>query len=112
MSQQPNFEIVVGATLPTYTVDLIDGSTNAPIADITSAAVVFTMRRSDGESVTVDPVTIVDGPLARVEVPWVAADTDTAGDFFGRFTVTYPSTAIWIWPNTEAKVLVRVLCNT
>lgn len=110
MSTQANFVIVEGATLPVLKAQLIDDITKVPIADITGATVTFPLTNAAGETIN-PPVVITSGPEARVEVQWASGDTDKPGDFRGRFSVVYPDTSVLLIPNTEAKYLVRIVCD-
>jgi len=79
----PTFYIKKGDTAPPLRAFLRqrDGT---PIS-LTTATVVFHM---DNGKVADGPVTILDADLGKVEYPWQAASTNTAGTFNGEFEIT------------------------
>lgn len=71
--------------------------------DLTGAVVVFNMRDAAG-TVKVNRgaafvVTATGDPEVRYD--WQAADTDTAGTFYGEFEVTYSGGGVETFPNTD-----------
>lgn len=49
--------------------------------------------------------TVTDPTLGKVEYAWAATDTDTAGDFVGRFVVTQSDGSILSCPNSKDKTV-------
>jgi hypothetical protein len=80
--------IAQNGRLPKLQITFTDGDGDA--VDLSSAtAVTFTMWDIAG-TVVIDAAACdeVDAAAGQFEYAWVAEDTATAGDFFGRFTAT------------------------
>lgn len=61
----------------------------ASVVNLTGATVKFIMRQSGVAAAKVDTTaTVVVAADGTVQYEWVAADTDTAGDYLGEFEVT------------------------
>lgn len=43
--------------------------------------------------------TLIDGPNGIVEYQWATGDTDTEGDWFGEFEITFPVGDVITFPN-------------
>lgn len=98
------FSIKRGDTGPTLTAVLSDDN---GVINLAGATILFTMRKVyDPDCETAPPLkvsaaaTIVDSPNGKCAYAWVAADTDTAGEYLAEFHVTiaglkmtYPSAA-------------------
>jgi hypothetical protein len=81
----------VRATLYTVTGD----PAVASVVVLTGASVKFIMRQSGVAAAKVDTAaTIVDATAGTVQHAWVAADTDTVGDYLGEFEVTDSSSNV------------------
>jgi len=87
-------------TLPAITAQLVDADGSIP--DLTGATVKFIMRLTSGGAAKVDTsATIVTATTGDVKYSWVAADTDTVGDYEGEFEVTFSGGAIQTYPNSR-----------
>ena len=86
-----DFTIKKGDLLPELEATLKDGSDTA--IDLTGrggATVRFHMRATGTLTTKVDAAaTIVTAASGEVKYTWVAADTDTAGTYFGEFEITW-----------------------
>lgn len=98
-----DFTIKKGDLLPELEATLKDGAGTA--IDLTArggGTVRFHMRLRDSgeptddpspsraETIKVDaPATVVTAASGEVKYSWVAGDTDTAGDYFGEFEITW-----------------------
>lgn len=75
-----------------------DGS----VVDLTGATVKFIMRLTSGGAAKVDTAaTVVTATSGYVKYSWVAADTDTVGEYEGEFEVTFSGGAIQTYPNSK-----------
>lgn len=75
----------VGDLTPPIVATLEDD--DGPI-DLTGVTVTGKLRRADGGYSASRAATITDAPNGRVSWAWIAADTETAGDYFFAFVVT------------------------
>lgn len=85
-----NFYIKQGSRLPILQVALLDGEKDA--VDLTTASTVkFSMVANDSTTpkVSLQTATVTDATNGEVEYAWGASDTDTEGDYYGEFLVTW-----------------------
>lgn len=83
-----------------------DGST-APIG--INDTVRFKMRRQETAVADVDALaTVLDGEQGIVEYAWLPADTDTAGEYFGEFEVTYSDGRVQTFPN-KSHIRIHII---
>lgn len=84
-------------TRPVVNATLLDAA-GAPVS-LTGATVKFIMRAVDASTTKVDSAaTVVDSSAGRVRYTWVAADTDTVGEFEAEFEVTYSDGGVETFP--------------
>ena len=97
------FTIKVGNRAPSIQYQLF-----LTTVDLTGATVRFHMRNKAGK-VIVDQAGNVDNISTRkVSYDWQAGDTDTAGEYFGEFEVTYSDTKKETFPaDAEIPITVR-----
>ena len=72
------------------------------VQDLTGATGTWSMVNAETKTpkVTAGAATIPSPPTqGKIQYPWVAADTDTAGVFEGRFKVTLSGGDVVMWPN-------------
>ena len=71
---------------------LVDNITDGtkPVVFSVTATVEFSLRNADNNILKVDhaPVDIITPAQAKVKYEWQSADVDTAGEYYGWFTVT------------------------
>jgi hypothetical protein len=85
-------------TYPPLRVTLTDSTDTA--VDVTGATVTFRMVDAADTNIVDDKACSLITPASGiVEYQWLAADTDTAGDFRGEFHVTFVGGAIGTFPN-------------
>jgi hypothetical protein len=61
----------------------------ATVVDLTAATVKFIMRQHGVSTATVDTAaTVINASAGTVQYAWVAADTDTVGEYLCEFEVT------------------------
>ncbi len=105
---EQRFFIKKNDTLKDLTATLRDG--DFAVVDLTGiTAIVFNMRDASG-TVKIDNVTaaVVVAASGTVKYEWVAADTDTAGEFDGEFEVTFGAGGILTFPNaTDIRITIR-----
>lgn len=97
-----------GDRRPTLAVQLVDR--DGEPADLTGAAVTFTMRPEGGGDLKVDaqPATVLDASTGEVEYAWAAVDVDTAGDFDAEFVATWTGAVTARFPN-DGFIEVRIV---
>jgi len=104
------FYIKQNDTSPALEVTLQDSDGN-PV-NVFGASVEFHMRPQANDTVKVSsPGEVVDGPAGIVRYNWSTGDTDTPGDFWAEFQITYSDSTIETFPNTtyiEVKILEEI----
>lgn len=99
MSNNPDFFIAEGDTLPNLDAALFGGDQVEPV-ELTGSTVEFKMWQLGGTvEVLARAATLLDATEGRVRHAWQAGDTDTPGVYLGRFVVTYPSGDTQTFPN-------------
>ena len=95
------FYIKKGDSAEDLTRTLKDADGNA--VDVTSATIVFSMRRDGSKTNTVNrqSVTLVTAASGIVKYVWQAGDTALSGKFIAEFEVTYSGGKIQTFPNNE-----------
>lgn len=84
-------------TLPKVTATL---QTNGSNYNLTGATVKFIMRATGAGAPKVDAAaTVTNAANGAVEYAWIAADTDTEGDFNAEFEVTTSGGDVITFPN-------------
>lgn len=111
MPRTPDFSIKAGARQPPIVATLGD---DAGVVDLTAAtAVRFRMWAVVGGAVKVGQPGSFVGPRTggQVSYAWAAADTDTPGDFFADWLVTWADGTTQAFPTDPdaPNLLVRVL---
>ena len=88
------FSITQGDLLPALEDQLLDGG-GEPVSLPEGSTVTFVVARRRGEPPTIDAAAEVvgDGVVGHVRYPWLAGDTDEAGEFIYVWVVTWPDTA-------------------
>jgi hypothetical protein len=93
------FRIKTNDTSPRLAVTLEDANGN-PIDISGNNGVRFHMKAFGATSLKVDDGMIVaDAVGGVVQYPWVAADTNTAGTYYGEVEVTYADNTVETFPN-------------
>lgn len=101
------FEIKRNDLVPELNVALKDKE--GAVVNLTGASVQFHMRAAGASTLKVDAAaTLVTAASGTCKYTWVAANTDTAGDFEGEFEVTYSGGNIETFP-TDGYIRIRVL---
>lgn len=81
---------------------------NGTAVNLTGATAKFFMKSSGGASKVNASATITDYTNGVVSYQWVAADTDTAGDYTAEFQITFGDARILTFPNSaEFNVHIR-----
>jgi hypothetical protein len=102
----PDFYLTANDTSPSIAYQLLDGL-GAPVV-LTGAAVEFHMQ-APGSAVKVNAAaTITDATLGKVRYDFLAANTDTPGDYLARWQVVYSGGAIESFPDGDL-LKVRIL---
>jgi len=85
-----NIKIVQNDTLPVLNATITQDG--APV-DLTGAAVKFYMINAETEAVKINGAScsIISAEDGQVRYSWAGTDTDTVGDYWGEFEVTFPS---------------------
>ena len=93
------FRIKTNDTSPKLAVTLEDANSNA--INVTGAnGVRFHMKAFGATALKIDaPMTITNATGGIVQYSWVAADTDTAGTYYGEVEVTYADNTVETFPN-------------
>ena len=93
------FRIKTNDTSPKLAVTLEDANSN-PINITGANGVRFHMKAFGATSLKVDaPMTVTSASGGIVQYPWVGADTNTAGTYYGEVEVTYADNTIETFPN-------------
>lgn len=76
--------------------------------DLTTAtSVTFTLTHVDGTvKIAAGACAVVTPASGIVEYAWTAADVDTSGDYFGRFTATFPTSMPAVVPTDRQLWIV------
>lgn len=100
------FRIKTNDTSPKLAVTLEDASGNA--IDITgNNGVRFHMKAFGATSLKVDaPMTVTDSLSGIVQYPWIGADTNTAGTYYGEVEVTYADNTVETFPNNSYFTII------
>jgi hypothetical protein len=86
----------------------VDDQNPQPV-DLTGATVKFKMQSLGGGPLKVDaPAVILDAITGSVSYEWVAADTDTVGQYRAEFEVTFLSGRVLSFP-TQGFLPVQVM---
>jgi hypothetical protein len=95
-----------GSRLPTLTATFTNDDGTA--VDLTTATgVTFTMVGVDGTTkINAASCTVTDADSGIVEYSWTAADIDTSGDYFGKFTATFPGSLPAVVPTDRELWIV------
>ena len=92
------FRIKTNDTSPKLAVTLEDA--NGVLVNITGATARFHMKAFGATHLKVDaPMTVTDASGGTLQYSWVAADTDTAGTYYGEIEVTYADNTVETFPN-------------
>lgn len=95
----PDFYLTANDTSPSIAYQLKDG--NGAVVVLTGASVKLHMQ-APGSAVKVNAAaTITDAALGKVSYTFVAANTDTPGDYLARWQVTFSGGAIESFPNGD-----------
>lgn len=112
MAGDPNFSIKKDDTAPDLEVYCEDGNGNR--VDIQGATVKYVMAPVGGGAAKVDAAAQNrqvgngnDGTKGKVGYIWLAANTDTAEDFYGEFEVLFAGGARETFPN-DRHLLIRI----
>lgn len=105
-SNNPDFFIGVGNTLPTLDAALFGGQPRVP-ANLTGSTVTCSLSTLGGTVIFSRAASVTDAVDGRVQYTWQAGDTDTAGTYLARFHVTYGSGDIQDFPN-DRFIEVRI----
>lgn len=100
-----DFYIKRGDTLDAFDATL-KGADDVAV-DLTGATARFTMTNvaTGVNKVTGAAMTLVDAAGGKVRYEWQAADTDTAGDYYGEVEVTFASGKVATFPNSRHLVI-------
>lgn len=102
MANEVDFYIKEGDTSPSIQVQLLEDDGNE--VDLTSASVMFRMKRVGDDTFTVDgSATIDDAATGKASYSWSDGDTDDIGYYNAEFAVDYDQTGTVdeIFPNTQ-----------
>lgn len=78
-----------------------------PVDLTTATGVTFTLTHVDGTvKIAAGACTVTDADAGQVEYAWAAADVNTSGDYFGKFTATFPSSLPASFPTDRALWIV------
>ena len=99
------FRIKTNDTSPELAVTLEDA--NGVLVNITGATARFHMKAVGATQLKVDaPMTVTDASGGTLQYSWVAADTDTAGTYYGEIEVTYADTEWRLFLTTITSLLL------
>lgn len=74
-------------------------ATLSECGDLTGASAKFSMIAKDGTvKINKASATITDAANKKVRYDWSGTDTDTVGDYYGEFIITYADTKTQTWP--------------
>ncbi len=100
-----DFRLDVDATLPSLTLQILDGGT--PV-DLVGGTALFSMEDLQGNAKITGAAAVIEDPVnGIVRYDWVTGDTDTEGVFVGQFQITIASRQ-YLQPNNAAERL-RIL---
>lgn len=105
------FEIKKGDRLPSLEAIIRKRADGTAIDLTTAVSVAFRMwaQRQSGGTYKVDTAAVVVAAASgSVRYDWTALDTDTVGDFFAEFVITWPSSKVQTIP-TAGAMHVRVV---
>lgn len=86
----PAVHLKEGDTGPPLEVRLTDDTNDPTALDSGTDSVQFSLEHSDGSDVALtNDAEITAGAEGVVEYPWGDGDTDTPGQYFGEFVVTF-----------------------
>ena len=92
------FRIKTNDTSPLLQVTLADANGNA--IGLAGASARFHMKAFGADALTIDaPAAITNAISGIVQYTWLAADTTTAGTYYGEIEVTYGDASIETFPN-------------
>lgn len=95
-----SFQIKRGDTLPALEC-IIQAPTGTALS-LAGATVKFLMKARTGGALKVDRAAVIVDPTAgHVKHDWQAADTDTAGGYFGEFEVTWSGGGKQTYPRAD-----------
>lgn len=103
----PDFHIKQNDTAPAIAEQLFDGL--GVVVNLSGASVKFMMEAPGAGTPKVNAAaTITDAALGKVSYTWLAANTDTPGDYLACWQVTFSGGAVETFPNSDwQKVRVK-----
>lgn len=107
---EEHFYMKRGDTRPELQVTLKDGTGTA--VNVTGTTIKFSMKNKLTGQLKINEgtVTIVTAASGVVKYTWVAADTDTVGEYEAEFEVTFGGGAIETFANSKAnRLLVHII---
>ncbi len=100
-TKNPKVEVRQGDTLPYLDFTLVSDTSDTP-HNLSGATVTFSMIDDNGDSkIQNGACTIVGAATGEVRYSFAAADTDTAGIFYGEFQVVFSSGKKLSFPEGE-----------
>jgi hypothetical protein len=101
------FAIRKGATKPSVLVDIKHDDNT--VYDLTGASsCTFSMYNENGTKVDASSGNITDAPNGQVQYEWSTDDTDTAGNYYGYFTIVLSDASILVVP-ARNELIVEVV---
>ena len=102
-----DFYLKSGDTLPVLNATLQD-ATGAAVSLVLATAVRFVLVAAGTRQPKLNAVAaIVNAAAGTVRYAWAAGDTDTPGDYWGEFQVTFNDGTIETFPN-DRHLVIRV----